>query len=258
MRIRLVPAAILVGCVLSANAALAVDSLKENARVFNDFSTSSLTITNNYPTQAVIDDRDLVDDMMGGNFANRHDLLLSSDGGATAAVFNTATGFDLKANVTLEVGSNSPRKETGIRVNSGISGDALFIINSDAGEIVAFGGGAPFYSFGNNGGGNGYTPGDTILMQMIYTPGAPGTAEYRIDRGMGLVESSGPLNWENLEGGPVSYSVGFYGQVAPVDENDFITVTFDNIMYRVPEPGTLATSLLGLIALGLSARRRVS
>jgi len=45
-------------------------------------------------------------------------------------------------------------------------GDMLFIVNSDAGEIVAFGG--PFYLFGNNGGGNGYTPGTPILMGIEY------------------------------------------------------------------------------------------
>ncbi len=48
------------------------------------------------------------------------------------------------------------------------------------GEIVAFGGGAPFYIFGNNGGGNGYTPGTTILMGITERGGGDGPVARRI------------------------------------------------------------------------------
>lgn len=232
-----------------------INGIKVNERVFNDFPTSTLTVNNSNsinPGSVVVDDRGF--DTSAGGFANRHDVLMSSDGGATAHLFSINDAFSLSAEVTLDVGSNSPRKEAGIRINSGTTGDALFIINSDAGEIVAFGGGAPFNSFGNNGGGNGYTPGTTITMGINYVPGSggnPSTLEYFIDRGLGI-ESTGPLAWGNLEGGPVDFNVGFYSQVAPADDNDFSTATFNNITYT-PEPSALVALLAGL---SLLARRR--
>ncbi|RMF70729.1 MAG: hypothetical protein D6744_19005 [Planctomycetota bacterium] len=236
--------------------AASINGLHESPRVFNDYPGSTLTITNSNsvnPGSVVIDDRNFGT----GGFANRHDIELSSDAGASAHTFSIDDPFTISAEVRLDVGSVSPRKEAGLRINSPITGDALFLINSDAGEIVAFGGGAPFFIFGSNGGGNGYTPGSTILMGMTYTPsggganGVPGTIEYFIDRGAGL-ETSGPLNWANLEGGPVDFNVAMYGQFAPVDNNDFGTASFNNISY-IPEPG--AALLLLLPGMALMRRR---
>ena len=161
-------------------------------------------------------------------------------------------GFSVGAHVTLDAVSLTPRKEAGIRINSPVTGDVLFLVNSDAGEIVAFGGGAPFYLFGNNGMGNGYTPGDSIFMGVTYTPGTPGTIEYMIDRGMGL-ESSGPLNWDNLEGGPVNYRVAFYLQGGSTTEGDGMVGRFENF---VPEPSSFALCGLASLALGMAAWRR--
>jgi hypothetical protein len=234
-----------------------VVSLYENPRVFNDFSTSNLTITDNYPSRAVIDDRNLVDDGMGATFANRHDLLFSSDGGASPNVFDINDAFTVAVQLKLDVGANAPRKEAGIRFNSGVTGDALFIVNSDAGEIVAFGGGAPFWRFGENSMLNGYTPGTTILMGMMYQGNAtPRTVTYFIDRDPstpGGIESSVPLEWANVENGPVSFTVGLFAQVSPANGNDFITATFTNI--SIPEPLS-AILLLGAFALlAMPARR---
>ncbi len=166
---------------VSSPALAQINGLFENPRVFNDFSTSLLTITNSnsIPGNVTIDDRRLVDDGMGGNFANRHDILLSSDNGASANVFAITEPFEISVDVNLSVGNNAPRKEAGIRVNSPVTGDALFLVNSDAGEIVAFGG--PFFSFGSNGTGNGYTPGTEITLGMRYVPGTPGA--FRISTG---------------------------------------------------------------------------
>jgi hypothetical protein len=125
-------------------------------------------------------------------------ILFFWGGGVLDAVFDIDDGFIIGAHVTLNSGSAAPRKEAGIRLNSPVSGDALFLVNSDAGDIVAFGGGAPFFIFSSNGTGNGYTPGDTIFMQMVYEAsegganGVPATVIYNIDRGAGL-ETSCPL-----------------------------------------------------------------
>jgi hypothetical protein len=240
------------GVTLAANAGVeSVNGVKIMERVVNGFPDSTLTTTNNYPSEVQFDDQDMdVADMTA--FANRHDALASTDGGATAANFLTSDAFSFSAYVTLSDTSDTPRKEAGLRIDSTTTGDALFIINSDAGEIVAFGG--PFYSFGNNGGGNGYTPGQTIFMQMIYRPGAPGTMEYRIDRGSGI-ESSGRLPWTNIEGGPVNYQLGMYVQGASNTASDSMTATFENVRI-IPEPATVSL-LLGGLALAAFKRRAV-
>ncbi|CAN5522400.1 hypothetical protein BH09PLA1_BH09PLA1_35090 [soil metagenome] len=248
---------------LPASAMAQFNGWKTNARVFNDFTTSTLTISNSNtnPGTVVIDDRGFVDDGIGGNFANRHDVMASTNGGATAANINIGQGFTIQANVRLEDGSNAPRKEAGFRINSPVTGDLLFLVNSDAGEIVTFGGGGPFFSFGSNGGGNGYTPGQTILMGMTYRSGFggnPGTSEYFINRGAGL-ETSGQLAWSNTEGGPVNFNVGVYGQFSPNLSNtqDFATATFNNLsIVAIPEPASIG--LLSLAGVSMLARRRKS
>ncbi len=247
-----------------------INGLHEMPRVFNDFPGSTLTITNGNSvsqgagvSQATVFDTAFAP---AGGGANRHDVLLSSDAGASANIFSIDDTFTFKAEVTMRVGENSPRKEAGLRLNSPVTGDVLFLLNSDAGEIVAFGGGAPFASFGNNGTGNGYTPGETILMGISIAAsgdgsgGAPNLINYFIDRhdGMGIIES-GYQAYSNLEFGSANFTAGFYGQVSPDPNNlltDFIDVDFDDIMYSpVPEPASLALAMMSLLACRLFGRR---
>lgn len=235
--------ALVAGLVMATTTGAAfVDGVVFNERVFNDIPDSVVTTAANFPGLVEIGDAF----PNGGTGVNRHDALLSNDGGLTAKLFAIGDPFDVRAEVTLTDGSDTPRKEAGIRINSPITGDVLFIVNSDAGEIVAFGGGGPFHIFGKNDTGNGYSPGDTILMGTIYRPGAPGTLEYVIDRGSGL-ESSGPLPFANLEGGPVNFRVGLYGQGGPNAAGDFFNVHFANISARVPEPSSILLAVLAAI-----------
>jgi len=247
-------------CLICTTAQAQINGLKPNQHVFNDYPGSTQTVTTNNTIPggtATIDDRNMVN--ATGTGANRHDVLLSTDHGATAATFPITQGFTIQADVTLTDGSNTPRKETGIRINSPVTGDALFIVNSDAGEIVAFGGGAPFYNFrGAPFNEPNYLPGQTITLGETYRPGtggAPGTTEYFIKRG-GAVESSGPLAWSNLEGGPVNYQVGLYGQGGSNNNaQDFMHMAFTNISASlVPEPASIGALAIG--GLSLLARRR--
>jgi hypothetical protein len=235
-------------------AAAFVNGLKINERVINDFPGSTLVTTNNFPTRL-----DFGDSHFGvGGIANRHDALLSDDGGASAKVFGINDPFLVQTDVRLNVGNAVPRKEAGIRFNSSVTGDVLFLVNSNHGEIVASGGGAPFYIFGSNGTGDGYTPSDTIGMRMTYQPGSPGTVIYEIDRGGGW-ESSGTLAWNNIEGGPVDFNVGFYGLVTPHqnDPSDFMHVVFENMVAtEIPEPSTLTLTALGLLVMCCRRRKR--
>jgi hypothetical protein len=230
-------------------------------RVSNGFPGSTLTLTNpmTNPGNVIIDDRNFG----AGTGVNMHQVQASKDGGATAYTSAITEGFRVEADVKLTDGTNSPRKEAGFRVIGNPTGEALFIINSDAGEIVAFGGGAPFKLFGNNGGGNGYTPGTTIHMGMQYLPtalsGQPkGTLEYFITRPGGSPESSGPLLWDNAEGGPVNFQIAAYAQGAPANANDFFNAMFTNLTVTaiVPEPASMG--VMSIAGLSLLARRRRS
>jgi hypothetical protein len=228
-------------------------------RVFNDFSTSTAVVTgvSINPGVATISDTLMTDDLMGGNFANRHDVLLSADGGATAAVFSIDDSFTFQATVNLTVGTPGPRKEAGLRINSPVTGDVQLLVNSDAGEIVAFGGGAPFHLFGSVGMGNPYVLGTPITLGFTVIADGPGgfnSIEYFIDRGLGI-ETYTPQVYSNTEHGSTNFNVGLYGQVTPSSANDFINAAFTNVTYTaIPEPSTMALGALALM--GLAAIRR--
>lgn len=253
---------------VACSAQAAVNGYHSDPRVFNDFSTSTLTFTNSNtnPGSITIDDRNWANDGVGGNGANRHDARASVDNGASDASFAPNQGYQISTTFTLADGSNSPRKEAGIRFNSTNGGDGLFIINSDAGEIVAFGAGAPFHLFGNNAGGNGYVPGTPITFTERYTP--PGivdplkaTMTYTVSYPTKGINASFTDFFSNLETAIAgNYTVGVYVQGGPAspgginDTTDFMTATFQNVTTTlVPEPASI-----GLLALGglVALRRR--
>lgn len=251
--------ATLIGLVGANAQGAAIDGYFTNARVYNDMPGSTLTITPSAPIGVNPATININDQFLGaGN--NRHDVLASGDGGLTAYNFGIDDTFTFTTRLTLTTGFNSPRKEAGIRINSPITGDMLFLVNSDngAGEIVTFGG--PFHLFGV--GPTGYNPGNSILLGIQQIGGGDGiggiptTIEFFINNGAGIV-TTGPLPWTNLEGGPLNYQLGVYAQggnnAAP---GDFMNALFTDTTYSsvVPEPGTL--SLVGMGVFGLLAFRR--
>ena len=244
-------------CLIIANAAQAqINGYVANTRVFNDIPGSTLTITPPAPINAnpaTI----TINDVFNGSGINRHDVLASADGGLTAYNFGIDSSFIFTTRLTLTANANSPRKEAGIRINSPITGDMLFIVNSDAGEIVTFGG--PFHLFGNNANTNGYTPGSSILLGIKQVGGGDGsfgiptTIEFFIDRGSGIV-TTGPLAWSNLEGGPLNYQLGVYAQGGSTGAGFINAVFADTTFTVIPEPSTLSLVSMGLF--GVLALRR--
>ncbi len=217
-----------------------INSVVIQERRFNDYAGSTLTTVNNYPSLVSFNEGPFG----SGNFANQH-VARFSENSTTARLFLNAEAFDISVDVNLAVGSTSPRKEAGFRMDSFIGGEGFFILTSD-GEVAAFGGPFPFFGFGNV-----YTPGTTARMRMIYRPGAVSTMEYMFNS-----TSSGQVNFGNSENGVINGSdFGNYVQNQPNDNNsnDFSNVAFTNYAVAVPEPMTM----LGLAAgVGMLLRRR--
>ena len=212
-----------------------------DARNFNDYPDSLLTIEENFPSSILIDERQFGQ----GGFANRHRLFMTADG-ANQFFFDNQVAFDISIDIQLDVGTPAG-KETGFYFDR--FGEPRFIIKGD-GEVAAFGGAFPFFSFGNP-----YTPGDQVTLRTIYVPGSgpdfvtPATIEYMYND-----LTSGPLEFSNLENGMIDATVGgFYAQFAPDGANpdDFAVVQISDVTILVPAPATLC-----LLTLAFGARRR--
>lgn len=187
------------------------NSAKIATYVFPDCPITTLTVTNAYPAAITFDEQGYV--CLFG--ANRHNWSFSADGGATKAEFENCSAYRFCANVTLD-GSN-PHAEAGLSVRPWWSPevDGQFMINAFNGEIAAFGGRMPFYSF-TVGHGITYTRGTTVLMEIEYQPNGlssfhPATITYKITIGA-TTYSSGPLNYD--EGNPAE-GHGSWGELTP-------------------------------------------
>jgi len=229
----------------------AINSVKLTPRRFNDFPNTQLITTNNYP--ALVGFNETGYPTTPGGFANQHIASFSADGGANKYAFSNQNPFDIQFNINLSVGSTAPRKEAGFRFDTLIGGESFFFVTSD-GEVAAFGGPFPFFTFGNV-----YTPGTTASLRMIYKPGVgtnpgasvPATIEYRYN-----ALSSGAIPFGNTENGFITGTIdGMYLQVQPDrnNPNEFANAQFSNFSVTVPAPG--AAMLLGMGGL-LAARRR--
>lgn len=204
---------------------------------------------------------------------NTISYIFSADGGVNARKFLNQQAFDIGVDVTMDAGFETPRKEAGLRINF-FGFDGQFIVTSNSGEngasndgqIAAFGGTIPFYSFtdpvipvGDDAPGGGLAPyveGETINMRMIYTPPVyqedpppplseevtiirRGTMQYIVDRGAGPISSpiiEFPGSEAGLHRSPTGSEIGVYGQgtgVKPAVPNgptepDFLDVVFEN------------------------------
>ncbi len=213
-----------------------------DARNFNDYPDSRLFINENFPASIEIDERAFGQ----GGFANRHRFFMTADG-ATQFLFDNQVAFDISIDISLDAGTLAG-KEAGFYFDR--FGEPRFIVKGD-GEVAAFDGAFPFFSFGNV-----YTPGETAKLRTIYTPGSgpdfavPATIEYMYN---GL--TSGPIEFSNLENGMIDGTVGgFYAQFAPDDANqdDFGFVRISDVVIEVPTP---ATGLVVLLAACFGRRR---
>jgi hypothetical protein len=166
-----------------------------------------------------------------GQFANRHDWALSEDGEEPFA-FGIEDYFDFSFDLVLSGTPIAPRKEAGIIVDSAIAGGGQFIINTDAHEVVAFGGPFPFYAFERT-----YDSGEKINMRLRYFKDTDGKRkiQYYVTELGGEEKTSGPLEITNLEQGiPGPFFIKGYMQVPISTDNpdNRSVAVYDNIQFN--------------------------
>ena len=236
---------------LSASAAFAQFSGINGAvvqREFVDDTNSIFTPLVTYPTQIVLSDQ-AVNMNTGKNFGNRDAFRLSDDGGMSAFQFSDTNFFNISFSLTLQ-GNVSPRKEAGYLLDTQY-GQGQFIVNSDAGEVVIFGGPFPFYSF-NNTYGLKYTIGQTVTLGVTYFQDTDGINKivYHANAFDSPALSFDPKQPGIFNGG----MIGGYLQV-PIDTGNLTNgamVTFQNIAIA-PVGNTLVSGTLGFEGISSSA-----
>jgi hypothetical protein len=247
------------GVAVEAMAAPTVTDVVFNTRVFDDDGASTLNLISNYPTQVQFDDT-----TTGTGFANLHNFHLGADD-TVEANFNNGDSFDFSTDLTI---SGTGNGEAGMQVAPWWSHnvDGRFNVRTTDGEIAAFGGRLPFYSFTGSQALT-YTPGTTINVGVKYranglNAGSPATIEYLLTLG-GTDYTSGPLAFDEgnaLEGmgtwGMLDDArVGGYMQIftGGSGAGNNLVANFGNLNY-VPEPASLA--LLAMGAVTMLRRRR--
>src|SRR6478672_2006452 len=114
-----------------------------HVRVFNDCPISVLTTTNLFPASITISDQNVPPQPSCAGFANMHAWRFSQDG-VNAIQFQNGDAFQYEFDFVL----NGPG-EGGLSLSPWFSPDAdgLFNVRTTDGEIAAFGGRLPFFSF---------------------------------------------------------------------------------------------------------------
>lgn len=256
-------AAVLTACLGLAAATVAqpaINGAHPNTRVYDNFPASTLVVTNSYPALVQFSDSNLV----GAGFANRHNFRLSSDGGATNAQFQNSHSFSFFSDLKLS-GTSGASGEIGLQISPwwDPNGDGVLFMNGATGEVAAFGGRLPFYSFTGSQGAS-YTLGTTVRVGVEYaahsnTAGDPGQIRYWY----------GALNsgWINFDQGNPGEDPphGLYGILSPAYVGGYmqapgaqvgtgtLVASFSNNTY-VPTPSSMA--LLGLAGVVAGRRRR--
>ncbi len=228
-----------------------INSVVVKPRVFNDVPGSTLTTIDNYPSLVLFGDYNV---SAPTGFANRHVWQFSNDGGSTAYQFQNDDFFSASMTLSLSADPTSPRKEAGFLFNTA-GGDGQFIVDTDAHEVVAFGGPLPFYAFPAT-----FNAGDTITLGINYFLDSSG--KRAITYSANGVQSP-VLEFSNLEQGIIDNTTfGGYLQVenSPTNSANYGLAVFQNISIgapsAVPEPSVFALFGLGLAAFLVTRRSR--
>jgi hypothetical protein len=198
----------------------------------------------------------------------------TSNGQTTGHKFHRSEAWDFSFDLKIDTPNTAPRKQAGFYLKSPLGDDGFVATTSNSlysaglGEIsTLFGDIIPAFDFTAIDGMH-YAAGDSLRMQLIYTPpvlngnafdaanpsanvAVPATLEYRILPNGGTTLSSGPRQFVNSWLGiPDNTLVMLWVQNVGVNTvvGDSSIVTFSNI--TVPEPSS--ATLCGLASLFLS------
>jgi hypothetical protein len=224
-----------------------INSVIVTPRVYNDVPGATLSTFNNYPSFILFAEQNV---SAATGYANRDVWHFSNDGGATAYAFQNNSYFQASMSLTLTGDPTSTlRKEAGFVFNNPLNDGGEFILDTDAHEIVAFGGFLPFYAFPST-----FHSGNTVTMGITYeNVGGVNSIMYSAN---GVNSPWLPLS--NTELGVINNTtIGGYFQIQqdPNVPSNSGSALFQNIsISAIPEPAT--TALLGLGMLALLYRRR--
>lgn len=221
-----------------------IDSIVVTKGEFKDIPTATVVTGGTYPSSFAIVE---VGVSAATGFANRDVWRFSADG-TTPYTFQNTEEFNVAMDLTLTGLPGTPRKEAGFLLDS-IGGQGQFIVNTDAHEVVAFGGPFPFYAFPAT-----FDSGETIRLGIDYSWDAVNGNGVIVYTAGGL--SSPALPFTNLEKGIIDGStLGGYFQIVndPANASNAGFAMFNNIAI-VPEPGTFALLALGMLPVLLRRR----
>ena len=204
-----------------------------NLLATTNLPSAVLTVVTNYPSLISFTETNAGDPTSpSSDFFPIQELWQFSTNGTSAYLFQTNDYFTVTVNVTLTGNPVAPRKEAGFAFNDAdgiINGQ--YILDTDAGEVVAFGGNLPFYASPLD---HDFKSGETITMSITMCKDSDGSNAI-IYSANGI--SSGVLEFNPQSGSPPEpYTLGGYFQLQGQDSAVTTTgsAVFQNISIGTP------------------------